>query len=59
MTEVRERIDAGTTTAIVPTAGTEQNGPHMVLGEHKFIINHASDLNKSRASSATRSWPRS
>ena len=43
-TEVRERIDAGTTTAIVPTAGTEQNGPHMVLGKHKYIINHASDL---------------
>ena len=29
---------------IVPTAGTEQNGPHMVLGKHKFIINHASNL---------------
>ncbi len=43
-TEVRERIDEGTTTIIVPTAGTEQNGPHMVLGKHKFIINHASNL---------------
>ena len=43
-TEVRARIDAGTTTIIVPTAGTEQNGPHMVLGKHKFIINHASNL---------------
>ena len=43
-TEVREAIDNGTTTIIVPTAGTEQNGPHMVLGKHKFIINHTSDL---------------
>ena len=43
-TEVREAIDNGTTTIILPTAGTEQNGPHMVLGKHKFIINHTSDL---------------
>lgn len=43
-TEVRAAIDEGVTTIIVPTAGTEQNGPHMVLGKHKFIINHASDL---------------
>ncbi len=43
-TEVRARIEAGTTTVIVPTAGTEQNGPHMVLGKHKFIVNHASNL---------------
>ena len=43
-TEVRAAIDEGTTTVIVPTAGTEQNGPHMVLGKHKFIINHTSDL---------------
>ena len=43
-TEVRARTDAGTTTIIVPTAGTEQNGPHMVLGKHKYIINHASNL---------------
>lgn len=35
-TEVRDAIDAGTTTIIVPTAGTEQNGPHVVLGKHKF-----------------------
>ena len=41
-TEVRDAIDSGTTTIIIPTAGTEQNGPHMVLGKHKFIINYAS-----------------
>ena len=38
-TEVRAEIDSGTTTVIVPTAGTEQNGPHMVLGKHKYRIN--------------------
>lgn len=43
-TEVRDAIDDGTTTIIIPTAGTEQNGPHMVLGKHKFIINHASAM---------------
>ena len=43
-TEVRDAIDAGTTTVLIPTAGTEQNGPHMVLGKHKFIINHASAM---------------
>ena len=36
--EVADKIDAGTTTVIVATAGTEQNGPHMVLGKHKFIV---------------------
>jgi creatinine amidohydrolase/Fe(II)-dependent formamide hydrolase-like protein len=43
-TEVRDAVAAGTTTIIVPTAGTEQKGPHMVLGEHRFVVNHAADL---------------
>jgi len=33
-TELRERIAAGATTILVPLGGTEQNGPHMVLGKH-------------------------
>ena len=37
--EVRNAIDNGTTTIIVPTAGTEQNGPHVVLGKHKYRMN--------------------
>lgn len=41
-TEIREAIDNGTTTVILPTAGTEQNGPHMVMGKHKFIVEEAS-----------------
>jgi creatinine amidohydrolase/Fe(II)-dependent formamide hydrolase-like protein len=32
--EVRDRIAAGATTILVPIGGTEQNGPHMVLGKH-------------------------
>lgn len=36
--EVRDAIQAGKTTAIIPTGGTEQNGPHMVLGKHNFIV---------------------
>ncbi len=36
--EVRDRIAAGATTIIIPTGGTEQNGPHMVLGKHNLIV---------------------
>lgn len=32
--ELKARIAAGTTTILVPIGGTEQNGPHMVLGKH-------------------------
>ena len=42
-TEIRDAIDAGSTTVILPTAGTEQNGPHMVMGKHRYIIDEASD----------------
>ena len=33
-TELRNRIAAGTDTVLLPIGGTEQNGPHMVLGKH-------------------------
>lgn len=42
--EVRDRMENGTDTVIVASAGTEQNGPHMVLGKHKFIIRRTSEL---------------
>jgi len=42
-TEIRDAIAAGKTTVILPTAGTEQNGPHMVMGKHRYIIEEASD----------------
>jgi hypothetical protein len=34
--EVGDLIGGGTTTVIIGTAGTEQKGPHMVDGEHKY-----------------------
>ncbi len=36
--EVRGAIERGATTAIVPSGGIEQNGPHMVLGKHDYIV---------------------
>lgn len=42
-TEVRDRQAAGTKTIIVATAGTEQKGPHMVMGEHKYVLQHTGD----------------
>jgi creatinine amidohydrolase len=40
-TEIRDAMAAGKTTVIVPTGGTEQNGPHMVMGKHNYIISFA------------------
>jgi len=37
-TEVGDFVRAGKTTVIIPTGGTEQNGPHMVLGKHNVIV---------------------
>ncbi len=33
-TELRDRMSQGTSTVLIPIGGTEQNGPHMVLGKH-------------------------
>ena len=41
--EARDLIAAGWTTVIVGTAGTEQKGPHMVDGEHKFVMDYTAD----------------
>ena len=41
--EVRDAIRSGTTTVILPTGGTEQNGPHMALGKHNFIVKYAAE----------------
>jgi creatinine amidohydrolase len=41
--EARQAIAAGKTTAIIATAGTEQNGPHMVHGKHRFILEYTTD----------------
>jgi creatinine amidohydrolase len=42
-TEVRDLIKAGATTVIVPTGGTEQNGPHMALGKHNARVRALSE----------------
>lgn len=42
-TEVRDLIRSGTTTIIVPTGGTEQNGPHMALGKHNVRVKALSE----------------
>ena len=36
--EVRAALEAGWRTAIVPSGGIEQNGPHMVLSKHDHIV---------------------
>ncbi len=37
-TELRDRIAAGARTILLPIGGTEQNGPHMVLGKHNVRV---------------------
>jgi creatinine amidohydrolase len=39
-TEVRDAIKSGKTTAILATGGTEQNGPHAVLGKENFVVTY-------------------
>ncbi len=41
--EIRDRMLAGTKTAIIGTAGQEQKGPHMVTGEHKYVLTHTTE----------------
>src|SRR5438067_118604 len=36
--ELRDQVRAGRRTIIVPIGGTEQNGPHMVLGKHNVRV---------------------
>ncbi|MGZ8945543.1 MAG: creatininase family protein [Methylococcaceae bacterium] len=38
--EVRDAIRNGSTTVLVPTGGTEQNGPHVILGKHNYIVKY-------------------
>jgi creatinine amidohydrolase len=37
-TELRREVGNGKTTIIVPIGGTEQSGPHMVLGKHNVRV---------------------
>lgn len=38
--ELKERMKSGATVAIIPTGGTEQNGPQLVTGKHNFIVEY-------------------
>lgn len=38
--EVRDAVACGKTTIIIPTGGTEQNGPHIVLGKHNYLVKY-------------------
>ena len=42
-TELRDLQQAGTKTVIIGTAGQEQKGPHMVTGEHKYVLTHTTE----------------
>jgi creatinine amidohydrolase len=37
-TELRDQIQAGKTTILIPIGGTEQNGPQMALGKHNVRV---------------------
>ena len=39
--EIKNRLQSGTTTVIVPTGGTEEEGPHMVTGKHNSVARYA------------------
>ncbi|MBX2861710.1 MAG: creatininase family protein [Vampirovibrio sp.] len=39
--QVEAKVQGGVTTVLVPTGGVEQNGPHMILGKHNYIVRQA------------------
>jgi creatinine amidohydrolase len=41
--EVKQAIESGYTRILVPTAGTEQNGNHVVLGKHHYVVQYTSE----------------
>ncbi len=41
--QVRTAIKAGYKTVLVPAGGIEQNGPHMILGKHDYIVGWAAN----------------
>ncbi len=38
--EVRDRIASGARVVIIPSGGTEQNGPQLALGKHNIIVRY-------------------
>jgi len=41
--ETQQALETGYTHVIIPTGGTEQNGRHVILGKHNYVIKHAAE----------------
>jgi len=41
--ETHDALNSGYTRVIIPTGGTEQNGRHVVLGKHNYVIRHTAE----------------
>lgn len=41
--EIRDAMQAGKTTVIIPTGGIEQNGPYLATGKHNYILRATSE----------------
>ena len=39
--EIRDAMAAGSTAAIIPTGGIEQNGPYLATGKHNYVLQGA------------------
>jgi len=42
-TEIRTQLDNGSVAALIPTGGTEQNGPQLATGKHNWIVRHTAE----------------
>lgn len=51
-TEIRDAMAGGAKVAILPTGGTEQNGPHMILGKHNYIVTFSAGVLAKRLGNA-------
>jgi len=50
--ELRAAVAAGATVALVPTGGSEENGPHMAIGKHNAIVRYCADAIAARLGNA-------
>ena len=41
--EIRDLMRQGTTTVMIPSGGTEQGGPHLVLGKHNYVMKYTAE----------------
>ncbi len=41
--EIRDLIRGGARNVIVATGGTEDNGPHMIIGKHNYVLKYTTD----------------